>query len=442
MQSGSEAQRKTPEAALELGTPLRLPCGVTLKNRLAKAAMTEGMADPQGRPTESLVTLYARWAEGGVGLSLTGNVIVDGAHLERPGNVIIDREPDAQMQDALARWAQAATGNNTQCWVQLGHAGRQTMKKVNPRPHAPSAVRVGIPGGQFGEPVALDEQQIESLVARFATAAAAVQRAGFSGVQIHAAHGYLVSQFLSPRTNRRQDSYGGSLENRARFLLQIVDAVRAAVGSAFPVAVKLNSADFQRGGFNFDDSLQVARWLQQAGIDLLEISGGTYEQPKLVGMDGMEEPEAQRHVAASTQAREAYFVDFAAAMRSELSMPLMVTGGFRSRDAIVQALQAGAADVVGLGRPLCVATDGAASLLAGLDSLPRSESQLSVFPGWLDFLRRSKTLRGIEGFAVQSWYYVQLYRWAETGSLESGLSPLKALLEMERRQKQWLQSRH
>ncbi|RZV54354.1 MAG: NADH:flavin oxidoreductase/NADH oxidase family protein, partial [Pseudomonadales bacterium] len=385
----------------DIGTPLTLPCGVTLKNRLAKAAMTEGMADHQGVPGEHLDRLYAKWANGGACLLLSGNFQVDANHLERPGNVIIDSVPSDALQNGLASMAQAGTQNNTQLWAQLSHAGRQTMKNVNPHPKAPSAVRVGIAGGMFGEPVPLTLQEIEDLVQRFATAALAVQQAGFTGVQIHAAHGYLVSQFLSPRTNLRNDQYGGSLENRARFLLEIVAAVRGAVGPQFPVSVKLNSADFQRGGFNFDESLQVASWLQDASVDLLEVSGGTYEQPKLMGSEGIEEVEPQRAVAASTRAREAYFVDFAKAMRDQLQMPLMVTGGFRSRDAMQQALQAGAADLIGLGRPLCLLPDGPARLLSGETVLPRLEQTLSAIPAWLGVLRRNATLRSVEGLAVQ-----------------------------------------
>ena len=191
---------------------------------------------------------------------LSGNIQVDRDHLERPGNVVIERSPDAAMLAALASWARAATRHGNHFWAQLSHAGRQTMKNVNPHPKAPSAVKVGLPGGQFGEPVALTTEEIRELVRRFGVAAAACKTAGFTGVQVHAAHGYLMSSFLSPRTNLREDAYGGSLENRARALLEAVGACREAVGPDFPVAVKLNSADFQKGGFAFEDSLQVARW--------------------------------------------------------------------------------------------------------------------------------------------------------------------------------------
>lgn len=314
-------------------TPLTLPCGTVIPNRLAKGAMTEGLADPSGKPTDELDRLYGVWANGGAGLLITGNVQIDGDHLERPGNVIVDRAPDASMKAALAQWAKAGTRAGNQLWMQISHAGRQTQATVNPHPKAPSAVKLGLPGGQFGEPVPLEEAEILELIGRFATCAKAAQEAGFGGVQIHAAHGYLLSQFLSPRSNQRTDKWGGSLENRARFLMETVRAVRNAVGPGFGISVKLNSADFQKGGFAFEESLQVARWLEEAGVDLLEVSGGSYEQPAMMDMEGLD-PFERPDVPASTAAREAYFVDFAKAMKASLTkMPLMVTGGFRSRAA-------------------------------------------------------------------------------------------------------------
>ena len=247
---------------MKLAEQLALPCGAVLNNRIAKAAMTEGLADVQGRPTAELEKLYGIWSDGGASLLLSGNVQIDGDHLERPGNVVIDAMPDEDMRAALKRWTAAATRHGNHFWAQISHAGRQTMKAVNPRPKAPSAVKLGLPGGQFGMPVALTEDEIMNLISRFGQAAKVCQDTGFTGVQIHAAHGYLISQFLSPRSNLREDRWGGSLDNRARFLMFTLNTVRQLVGRDFPIAVKLNSADFQRGGFAFEDSLQVARWLQ------------------------------------------------------------------------------------------------------------------------------------------------------------------------------------
>lgn len=423
-----------------LSQPLALPCGLQLPNRLAKSAMTEGLATPDGEPTRALNQLYERWSAGGAGLLLTGNVIVDRDHLERPGNVVIDREPDAAMREALARWAVASTVAGNQAWVQLGHAGRQTMKSVNTHPRAPSAVKLGLPGGQFGSPVALSVQEIAALTTRFALAAGAVCEAGFSGVQVHAAHGYLLSQFLSPRSNQRRDEYGGSLENRARFLLQVVVAVRAAVGPGRAVAVKLNSADFQRGGFDFGDSLRVAQWLEEAGVDLIEISGGTYEQPRLLGVEGLEAAEPQQ-VAASTLEREAYFVDFALAMRRELRVPLMVTGGFRTRATMQAALASGGVDVIGLGRPMCLQTDAPARLLAGAADVPRYEDGLGLLPAWLGFLRRFKTVKTLDTFASQYWFYAQLDALGKRGAVEPALSVLRAALRVALEQRRLLGGR-
>ncbi len=423
-----------------LAQPLTLPCGSTLSNRLVKAAMTEGLADPAGLPTSELERLYGLWSDGGAGLLLSGNILIDGDHLERPGNVIVDREPDEAMHTALSRWAKTATRNGNQFWAQISHAGRQTQKNVNPHPKAPSPVKIGLPGGQFGEPVALTIPEIEDIVRRFGVCAAAVKAAGFTGVQVHAAHGYLLSQFLSPRSNLRTDQYGGALANRARALLDAVKTVRAAVGPDFPVSVKLNSADFQKGGFAFEDSLQVAQWLEAAGIDMLEISGGTYEQPKLLGAEGIEQEEPQ-HVAKSTLMREAYFVDFALAMQKKVSIPLMVTGGFRRRDVMEQAISAGGASLIGVGRPMCVMTDAPSRLLEGLAELPRYEAQLAFFPTWLAFLNRIKTLRTMATFGVQYWYYAQLDTLGHTGKAEPDMTPFAATRKVMAQQKKWIAAR-
>ncbi|GAB5413200.1 MAG: NADH:flavin oxidoreductase/NADH oxidase family protein [Congregibacter sp.] len=424
-----------------LAEKLDLPCGAQLPNRIAKAAMTEGLATTAGVPTPALERLYGLWSEGGAGLLLTGNVVIDSMHLERPGNVVLEGDADATMQEALSDWARASTKANNHAWVQLSHAGRQTQKMVNPHPKAPSAVKLGLPGGQFGEPVALTQAEIADIVQRFARAAAAVKEAGFTGVQIHAAHGYLISQFLSPRTNLREDEYGGSLENRARMLLDTVDAVRAAVGPAFPLAVKLNSADFQKGGFEFEDSLQVARWLEERSIDLIEISGGTYEQPKLLGVEGME-PEERPNVAQSTLRREAYFVDFALAMQKAVSVPLMVTGGFRSRAAMEQALTEGGAAVIGLGRPMCVQTDAPKRLLEGATELPRYEDELALLPPWLNFLTKISLVRTLATFAVQYWYYAQLDTIGHQGKADDSLTVMRATKQVTKQQADFMKARN
>jgi 2,4-dienoyl-CoA reductase-like NADH-dependent reductase (Old Yellow Enzyme family) len=383
--------------------------------------MTEGLAGRLGVPGEELCRLYKIWSDGGAGMLLSGNIMVDRHHLERPGNVVIDRPPDLEMRQALKRWASSATRKGNHFWAQISHAGRQTQKMVNAKPKAPSAVKLALPGGQFGEPVELNCGEIEDIISRFGICAAAVKEAGFTGVQVHAAHGYLLSQFLSPRSNRRTDEFGGALANRARPLLAIIEEIRSTVGPDYPISVKLNSADFQKGGFAFEDSLQVAQWLEAASVDLIEISGGTYEQPKLLGIDGMEEEENQ-NIPASTLMREAYFVDFAMAMRKELKIPLMVTGGFRQSIVMKQAIESGGADVIGLGRPMCVMTDAPNQLLNGIDELPRYESQLALFPKWLLWLTKLKILRTVSSFAVQYWYYGQIDSLGRTGKADPDLS--------------------
>ena len=341
-----------------LGSPLTLPCGATLKNRFGKAPLTEGLADAMNRATARHVSLYGRWADGGAGLVVTGNVQVDRRYLERPGNVVID---DNGGIEELKAYASAGTRNGTHLFMQINHPGRQTPRRVCEQPVAPSAVKLNLPESAFAPPRALEASEIEDVVARFVRAAVTAKETGFTGVQIHAAHGYLTTRFLIPLVNRRTDKWGGSLENRARLLLTIVRETRKAVGPGFPISAKLNSSDFQQGGFSNADCLQVVRWLEEAGLDLLEISGGNYEEPSMMGSRTSEGAQ----VAESTVRREAYFMDYAEQIRRVCRLPLMVTGGFRSKAAMEAALASGALDVVGLGRPMCVETDLPARILAG-----------------------------------------------------------------------------
>jgi 2,4-dienoyl-CoA reductase-like NADH-dependent reductase (Old Yellow Enzyme family) len=397
-----------------------------LPNRIAKAAMTEGLAEADGRPNARHVTLYEAWARGGAGLLITGNVIIDRRHLERPGNVVIDGEPDAAMGDALSAWSTAAKGRGGGVWMQLSHAGRQTPRLVNPRPLAPSAVAMNFPGKQFAPPVAMSEGDIEAVIKGFARAARVARETGFTGVQVHAAHGYLLSQFLSPRANRREDSWGGALPNRARLLLTVVREVRAAVGADFTVAVKLNSADFQKGGFGADESLTVAAWLKAAGVDCLEISGGSYEQPRMMDMDGLSKPDFSG-LPKTTAAREAYFLDFAAEMVASIDMPLMVTGGFRTAAAMARAVDQDKIALVGIGRPLCVDPTAPSKLLAGAAGLPRTEDTLAIGRGWLGPRSPFALIKAANGFGATYWYYQQLRRMGD------GLPPdlnLKLLVAM------------
>ena len=273
---------------ITLNDPFTLPCGVILPNRIAKAAMTEGLSDKKLQATDRLANLYRTWSEGGAGLLITGNVMIDQRVLERAGNVAIDITAGGDSLESrvkLQRWAQAGTVAGNQLWMQISHAGRQSPRYITQEPLAPSAVQLDI-AGSFAKPRALREDEILDFINRFAQVAKIARETGFTGVQIHSAHGYLLSSFLSPITNQRNDAWGGSLENRARFLLETMKAVRKEVGHDFPVAIKLNSDDFRKGGFNNEECLRVVEWLNDASVDLLEISGGTYEQPRLLGSEG------------------------------------------------------------------------------------------------------------------------------------------------------------
>jgi 2,4-dienoyl-CoA reductase-like NADH-dependent reductase (Old Yellow Enzyme family) len=399
-----------PDALLKT---LTLPSGGKLKNRIVKAAMTEGLADEYNRATDRHVRLYRRWAEGGAGLLLTGNIMVDRRYLERPGNVAIDGPQTDEQLDRLKRWTGAVREAGADIWAQLSHAGRQTPKIVCKEPVAPSAVAIDLPGGTFARPRALSAAEIEEVIERFANAASVAKRAGFSGVQIHAAHGYLISEFLNPRVNQRDDDWGGGLDNRARLLLRVIREVRAQVGSGFPVSVKLNSSDFQKGGFAPEESLQVARWLNKEGVDLLEVSGGSYEQPAMMDLEGME-AKFEENKRASTLAREAYFLTYAEEIRKVATMPLMVTGGFRTREGMSAALASGACDVVGLGRPLCVDTDAPGKLLRGeVETLPSWEKTLRIGPGIFGPNSSIDLVKALNGFGVMAFFYENLFRLAD-----------------------------
>jgi 2,4-dienoyl-CoA reductase-like NADH-dependent reductase (Old Yellow Enzyme family) len=411
-----------------LSTPLTLASGVVVKNRIAKSAMTEGLADAQNRATPAHATLYRRWAEGGLGLSITGNIQVCRRHLERPGNIALAGPQDAEAMASLAALATAARSAGGAVFAQISHAGRQTPISVNPAPKAPSAIPVALPGKQFGIPVALTEAEIEALVQRFGAAAASCRAAGFSGVQLHAAHGYLLSAFLSPLANQRTDRWGGSLENRARFLLEAVRAAKASAGPGFGIAVKLNSADFQRGGFAVAESTEVAKMLEAQGIDFLEVSGGNYEQPRMMDSDGLSPGEAR------SARREAYFLEEAARLRAAVKTPLMVTGGFRSRAGMEAALQSGACDLVGLARPLCVAPDGPGELLAGARTLPAPEATLRLGPGPLAPSSRNAMVKMLNGFGVQAWFCQQILNLAAGQAPDPSLPVWKALWRYQSRE--------
>jgi 2,4-dienoyl-CoA reductase-like NADH-dependent reductase (Old Yellow Enzyme family) len=387
-----------------LNQPLRLPNGSVLRNRLAKAAMSEVLGTYDNHATQAHVELYRRWASSGIGMLITGNVMIDRRALGEPGNVVIEDESDLPI---LQQWAKAATEQGAAIWVQLNHPGKQSPKGLNSSNLAPSAVPFRADMASFFEtPREATTAEIEEIIHRFGRSAAICKKAGFSGVQIHGAHGYLISQFLSPHHNQRTDEWGGSPEKRRRFVLAVFAEIRRQVGKDFPVGIKLNSADFQKGGFSEEESMATIRALADAGIDLIEISGGTYEAPAMSGAVKL----PQR---SSTALREAYFLSFAEKLRSTVQVPLMLTGGFRTLAGMNAALQTGALDVVGLARLLAIDPDAPKALLKG------QECQQQVRP-------ISTGIKTIDRMGLMEilWYSRQLKRIAEGGDpqpMESGL---------------------
>lgn len=415
----------------KLSDPVSLPCGVVVPNRIAKAALTEGLSGGDNQANERFVRLYRRWGEGGAGMLITGNVLVDRYHLERGGNLAIEGAQDNQSLSSLAAMASAAKANGSLIVMQLNHAGRQTQKMINRHPFAPSDIGLKMGNGRFGTPVPMSEDEIERTVAAFAHAASIAEQTGFDGVQVHAAHGYLTSQFLSPLSNRRSDRWGGSLENRARFLLEVIRRVRGATRSKFIVAVKLNSADFQRGGFSEEDSATVAGWLQQAGVDFIEVSGGNYEQPRMIDFDRKDPLAANKR--ESTRRREAYFLDFVPKLRAKVTIPVMVTGGFRSVGAMERAVKEDGVDFIGLGRPVILDPDAPGKILAGtLTTLFSRDDDLVVGTGLLGPRSPISFLRDLNAWGSLGWYYEHIYSLADGKVPDVRLSPFRALLAYDR----------
>lgn len=317
------------DANAGLFSPLHLPCGVTLGNRIAKSAMSDSLGDGSGHPTAEQIRLYERWAEGGVGVSIIGEVQGDPGHAEKPGNLVLDAASDLGRFRDLAR---RGAINGTRLWLQLGHAGALAYAPTS-SPRGPSALDVA--GLRCAE---MTPEEVRRVPAGFARTARLARQAGFGGVELHAAHGFLLSQFLSPLFNRRDDAYGGTIANRMRLLLETIDATRAAVGPDFPIAVKLNSSDQLEGGLAEQDALEVVAALDRTSVDLIDISGGTYF------------PGAR--AASDRSGHGPYFMAFARAARAVTTRPLMLTGGFKTRSQADEALASGAVDVVGLARAL------------------------------------------------------------------------------------------
>ncbi|OOG61836.1 oxidoreductase [Sinorhizobium sp. A49] len=309
--------------------PLQLPCGMTLSNRIAKSAMSDALGDGTGHPTAEQIRLYQRWAAGGLAVSIIGEVQLTAGYAENPGNLVFNEASDLERFRELARHGGE---NGTQLWLQLGHAGALAYVPTS-NPKGPSGFN--LPGLRCVE---ITRDEIRQLPEQFARTARLAQQAGFGGVQIHAAHGFLLGQFLSPLFNKRSDEYGGAIANRMRPLLEAVAATRDAVGPSFPIAVKLNSSDELEGGFDEEDALRVVAALDRSTVDLIDISGGTYF------------PGAKS--ASDRVGRGPYFLEFARRARAATTKPLMLTGGFKTRAQAEDAVASGAVDIVGLARAL------------------------------------------------------------------------------------------
>jgi len=356
---------------MELKKDFLLPCGASLANRIAKSAMSENMSPRHHGPTKELINAYRRWAQGKPGLLITGNIMIDRKAIAEPGNVLVEDRSDIEL---LSEWA--------------------------------SVVNIKGMSALFKTPKALTEDQIHDLIARFGNTAGIMKDAGFTGIQIHAAHGYLISQFLSPLSNQRQDDWGGKLTNRARFLLEVYKKIRSKVGAQFPIGVKINSADFQRGGFTEEESMEVVKLLDDVGVDLIEVSGGNYEKPAMTGAT----------VKESTVKREAYFLEYVKKVRKLVSTPLMLTGGFRTVAMMEQALSEDALDIIGLARPYTLNPDLAQQ----------------IFDGNLKQLNNVSPKTGIKlldnsGFVDIKWHEIQIHRLGKGKKPKPNLNPYSVI---------------
>lgn len=337
--------------------------GATAKNRFLKSAMAEQLSswnpmdvDARGVPSEALVKVYQRWGEGEYGMILTGNIMVDPAHMTGRGDAAIplDAPFSGERFERFTEIAAVGKAHGSLMVAQISHPGRQTAEVLQPHPISASDKQLegNIMGMTFAKPRAATEGDIDLVKNQFAYAAEYLYRAGFDGIELHGAHGYLISQFLSPTTNLRTDKYGGSLENRSRIILEIAHAIRQRVPSTFVVGIKLNSAEFQDKGFDPEECRELCRKLEANQFDFVELSGGTYEEL------------SYKHRRDSTRKREAFFLEFADVIAPALTRTkTYVTGGFKTTGAMVRSL--GTVDGVGLARAACQEFHLPRDMLAG-----------------------------------------------------------------------------
>ena len=390
---GRTSEGRTSDLSV-LASPLELPCGAVLKHRIAKSAMSDSLGNGKGDPTQAQVRLYERWAQGGSAVSIIGEVQVDPLYPEKPGNLVLGPRADRQAMESLVN--RAATGD-AHLWPQLGHAGALSHLPIS-NPKGPSALDLD---GLRCEGMSVAD--IRQLPDMYASAAASAQDLGFSGVQVHAAHGFLLSQFLSPLFNRRSDGYGGSIEARSRVVIEVIDAIRRAVGPLFPVGIKVNSTDKLEGGLTEEDALEVVRLLDQTSVDLIDISGGTYFPGAKASSDG-------------SSAGGPYFIDFARRAREVTDVPLMLTGGFKRRQQAVEAVIEGTVDMVGLARAMVLNPRLAAVWLTDQGGDPQ-------------FPKFDSPPRG----GITAWYTMRITALAVEREKTFTLDPRSALLAYEDR---------
>lgn len=379
-----------------LKTELRLPCGAILKNRLAKSPMSDSLGDGEGNPTEAQIRLYERWAEGEIGISFIGEVQIDPRFPEKPGNLVLGKQSSTKI---LKQLTSRATINGAHLWAQLGHAGALSHLPIS-KPKGPSALDIN------GLTCAgMTIENIQELIPMYARAALNAKKMGFSGVHIHAGHGFLLSQFLSPLFNHRTDEYGGSIEARSRIILEIIVAIRNAVGPAFPVGIRINSTDQLIGGLTEADALDVVRLIDKTSIDLIDISGGTYFPGAESSSEGSKEGP--------------YFIDFAKLAKEITEIPLMVTGGFKRKDQAVNAIASGAVDIISMGRAMAINLKLAKTWLSGEDYNP-------VFPRFKDVIPGG----------ITAWYTMRLIALGEDKENDFELDLPTAIQKYEQRDAQ------
>ena len=390
---------------INIASSFTLPNGSILKNRIVKSAMSENFGTRYHAPSKGLINAYKVWAKGNPGLLITGNIMIDSMALGEARNVVVEDYKDFEL---LKKWAKSVEGTGVHLWPQINHPGRQAFAAINRETVGPSAIslNMGNTSKMFKLPTALTEEAIWDIIKRFGNTARIMKEAGFTGCQIHGAHGYLVSQFLSPISNVRTDQFGGSISNRARFVLEVYREIRYQVGSGYPIGIKINSADFQTGGFTELESLEVIRLLENEGIDLIEISGGTYEKPAMIQGDRKK----------STIAREAYFLDYIEKARKLIKTPLLLTGGIRSVSVMEKALKDGNLDFIGLARPFCLYPNLANQVFDG--SVKRFETPIPNIG--IKFLDK---LGGVE----LPWYELQIQRIGKGKSPKTNLPGTLAL---------------